>query len=229
MLQSSTSFPSLEAADEQKRKMMSVLGARLLEEQAVANETMGAVSMRHAGEQAVLRAIVQVLEQQLTRAMRAHVWWVQTEKEPSDLDYVRIELNKEFFAARMGPTELAALLAALQADGISYKTFYYNLAVGGITRPGIDHEEEQTEIANKPETPVGSMPNADPGALNAMIYNDPNGNPMPTPNPMPGLPGKPPVNPPGVTPPALAASANAAKAAAKTVKGSPFGTTKKAR
>jgi hypothetical protein len=228
VLQSSTSFPSLELADQEKRKMMSVLGARLLEEQAVANETMGAVSMRHSGEQAVLRTIVQVLEQQLTRAMRAHVWWMQTEKDPSDLDYVRIELNKEFFAARMQPPELAALLAALQADGISYKTFYYNLAVGGITRPGVSDEDEQTEIANKPETPVGSMPNADPGALNSMIYNDPNGNPMPTPNPMPGLPGRP-VNPPGVTPPALAPHANAAKAAAKSAKGSPFGSTKKGR
>jgi hypothetical protein len=222
MLQSSTTFPSLETADEQKRKMMAVLGARLLEEQALAQETFGAVGMRHSGEQAVLRTIVQVLEQQLTKALRVHVWWLGTEKAPVDLDYVRIELNKDFFAVRMQPPELAALLAALQADGISYKTFYHNLSIGGITRPGVTEAEEQEEIANKPDAPAAAMPNAtDPGVLNSMIYNDPDGNPLPNPmaNPNRGVPGAPlplpkKTPPKGVVPPGLAASAAAAKAAA---------------
>jgi hypothetical protein len=226
MLQSSTTFPSLETADEQKRKMMAVLGARLLEEQAMANETLGAVGMRHSGEQAVLRTIVQVLEQQLTKALRVHVWWLGTEKTPADLSYVQVELNKDFFSVKMQPPELAALLAALQADGISYKTFYHNLSIGGITRPGVTDEEERQEIANKPDAPAAAMPNAPgPGDLNSMIYNDPDGNPLPNPMPNPnanpmvgvpnaGLPAPKKTPPKGVIPPGLRASAAAAKKAA---------------
>jgi hypothetical protein len=216
---------ALETADEQKRKMMAVLGARLLEEQALAAETATAVGMRHSGEQAVLRTIAQVLEQQLTKALRTHCWWIGTEKEPSDLTWVVVELSKDFYAMKMQPAELAQLLAALQADGISYKTFYYNLAVGGITRPGIDAEEEQQEISNKTEESPNKMPNG-PDMFKAGTPL-PNPNPMPNPNPNPqwGLPnaGAPqpqrPVPPKGVTPPQLAASA----AAAKKRGGSPFG------
>jgi hypothetical protein len=216
---------ALETADEQKRKMMSVLGARLLEEQAMANETASAVGMRHSGEQAVLRTIVQVLEQQLSRALQAHAWWMGTEKTTDDLDFVEVELNKDFFSVRMQPAELAQLLAALQADGISYKTFYHNLAIGGITRPGVDDEEEQREIENKTDTPASSMPNAAP-----QLPLPPEGTPQPQP---PGAPPPAfaPVNAPkpgppkGVTPPGLAASAAAAKAGAAKAKGTPFGRT----
>jgi hypothetical protein len=214
---------ALETADEQKRKMMSVLGARLLEEQAMANETASAVGMRHSGEQAVLRTIVQVLEQQLSRALQAHAWWMGTEKEPDDLDFVEVELNKDFFSVRMQPAELAQLLAALQADGISYKTFYHNLAIGGITRPGVDDEEEQRELENKTDSPASAMPTA-------MVPLPPEGTPNPQP---PGAPppafapvnGPKPGPPKGVTPPGLAASAAAAKAGAAKAKGTPFGRT----
>jgi hypothetical protein len=208
---------ALETADEQKRKMMSVLGARLLEEQAAANETASAVGMRHSGEQAVLRTITQVLEQQLTKALRAHAWWAGTEKLPEDLTWVVIELSKEFFNVKMQPSELAQMLAALQADGISYKTFYHNLAVGGITRPGIDAEEEQKEIANKPETAAAAMPNP------ADMFGKPNPNPMPNPNiAPPGAPfggqggdaPKPNAPPKGVTPPGLKPFAAMVKAKA---------------
>jgi hypothetical protein len=220
---------ALETADEQKRKMMAVLGARLLEEQALAAETATAVGMRHSGEQAVLRTIAQVLEQQLTKALRCHVWWMGTEKSPSDLDFVVVELSKDFYAMKMQPAELAQLLAALQADGISYKTFYYNLAVGGITRPGIDVEEEQRDISNKAEGGPGKpkMPNT-PGMFAGTPLPQPNPMPNPMANPQFGLPnnGAPqkPAPPKGVTPPGLAASAAASKAAAAKAKGgSPFG------
>ena len=216
---------ALETADEQKRKMMAVLGARLLEEGAMVAETATAVGMRHSGEQAVLRTMAQVLEQQLTKAMRTHAWWIGTEKSPEDLTYVQVELSKDFYAMKMQPAELAQMLAALQADGISYKTFYYNLAVGGITRPGIDAEEEQRDIANKAEDGPGKMPNKDPFKAGTPMPN-PMPNPMANPmaNPMFGAPGAPPpfqkkAPPKGVTPPALMASAAAAKAKG----GSPFG------
>ena len=217
---------ALETADEQKRKMMAVLGARLLEESATANETASAVGMRHSGEQAVLRTIVQVLEQQLSRALQAHVWWLGTEKTTADLDFIEVELNKDFFSVRMQPAELAQLLAALQADGISYKTFYHNLAIGGITRPGVDDEEEQRQMENKTETPSSSMPNAVP-----MMPLPPEGTPVPAaPGVAPpafGVPvaGPKPGPPKGVTPPGLAASAAAAKMGAAKAKGTPFGRT----
>jgi len=75
------------------------------------------------------------------------------------------------------------------------------------------------------------MPNApDAGALNSMIYNDPDGNPLPNPMPNPnanpmfgapnaGLPMPKKTPPKGVVPPGLRASAAAAKkAAGRTIK-----------
>jgi len=151
---------ALVTADTEKRKMMATLGARMLEEQSAQAETATAVTMRHSGEQASLRTLVQVLENGLTRALQMYLWWAGSEETPDDVE-AGLELNKDFFAVRMGSEDLKSLVLALQADTISQKTFYYNLVIGEIARPGVTAEEEEKEIekqkAKKP------MPNAAPG------------------------------------------------------------------
>ena len=146
---------ALREAEQDKRKMMATLGARLLDEPG-GEETATAVIGRHAGEHATLRTIAQVLEQALTRVMKIHAWWAagSTKAKPEDED-AAFELNKDFFAVKMSSQDLQALVAALQADSISYETFWFNLVRGGVGRP-VSAEEELEAIAartQESETP----------------------------------------------------------------------------
>lgn len=146
---------ALEKADEQKRKMMAVLGARLLEDQSGAAETATAVSMRHAGEQASLRTIAQTSEAALTRVLRIHAWWMGSDASPDELSDVKYEINKNYFSTRLTSSDLQALVMALQAEAISFETFYAQLQKGEIARPGVTAEEEDEAIARRSEALAG--------------------------------------------------------------------------
>lgn len=149
---------ALEKADSEKRKMMAVLGARLLEEQAGAAETATAVGMRHAGEQATLRTIAQTVEQALSTALQYHAWWQGTEAQPTDVE-AEVELNKSVLSVRASSDEVRTALLALQADAISFDTFYARLQAGGWARDGVSAEDELKAIGEQ----VGGEPmgNAD--------------------------------------------------------------------
>jgi len=152
---------ALRSAEQDKRKIMATLGARLLEGQAETQETATAVSMRHAGDRASLRSIAQTTEFSLSQALRVHTWWISTELMPSDLSMIKCELNKDFFKVRMQPAELQALTTALQSEVISYDTFYANLQKGEITRPGVDAQGELDQIDARSYS-EGPLPGDDP-------------------------------------------------------------------
>lgn len=156
---------ALVTAEQDKRKMMAVLGARLLEEIPAVAETMGAVYLRHSGEGATLRMMVNTLEQGLMEVLQIHAWWMSTEKKPEDIK-VTFELNKEFFAVKLPAPELQTQLQLLQAEAISYATFYHNITIGGWTRPGIDSKKEQVTIEREggfgSPDPVDPEPDLDP-------------------------------------------------------------------
>lgn len=61
-----------------------------------------------------------------------------------------IKLNTEFFENKLSPQAIQQLVALWQADGISQETLYYNLERGGVTRPGVDFEEEKALIPAGP-------------------------------------------------------------------------------
>lgn len=144
---SGAGLESLVTAEQDKRKMMAVLGARLLEDQPDTQETLGAVAMRHSGEHANLRSIANVLEQGLTMALRILVWWQGAWETPKEVDKeALVELNKDFFAVKMSATDLNGWVMAFQSNAISFETFYYAMETGGITRPGISAEEEKAAI-----------------------------------------------------------------------------------
>lgn len=188
---------ALEKDEERLRKMMAVLGARLLEDVASVQETLGAVAMRHSGEHATLRSVTQIIEQALTFAARWHGWWVGTEEEPEEVD-ASIELNKDFWAMKMPPQELQALVMALQADAISYETFYAALVKGEYARPGVTADEEKAAIDK--ETREKAALNAElfpdlPGATGDLNAADKGKGDK---SKKPGDKGAPPVVPPGV-------------------------------
>jgi hypothetical protein len=146
---------SLVTAEQDKRKMMAVLGATLLEEQPRTVETLGGMSMRHAGEQASLRSVTQVLEEGATQLTQWSVYWAGSDAPEEEVKY---ELNKDFFQTKMTSEEFKAQVLALQAGTISYATFYANVAAGGHTRPGVTAEEEQEQIAMEAPMPSETSP-----------------------------------------------------------------------
>lgn len=146
------------------QRMMATLGARLLEEAPHYAETALSVSMRHSSDYATLRTIAQIVEQQLTFAMQIHCWWLSNEGLVAKVP-AKVELNKVFFDQAVSADELRALLLALQAKTISFKTFYARLANTGWTREGVDSEEELKDIAADPEN-IGLKPTPAPGVVN---------------------------------------------------------------
>lgn len=139
---------ALTAALAEKKKSMATLGARLLDETADVAETATAVNMKHSGEHATLRTIAQALELALTLVLKWHVWWLGTMERVTDLDAktASYELNKDFFAIKMSSGELQALVGALQADAISFDTFWSLLIKGGLARMGVDAKQEKQDI-----------------------------------------------------------------------------------
>lgn len=153
------------------QKMMATLGARLLEEAPHYAETALSVSMRHSSDYATLRMIAQQIEQQVAWALKVHVWWLGNEKLVTDVP-ANIELNKVFYDQAVTADELRALLMALQANAISFKTFYSRLQNTGWTREGINSEDEEKEIDTQtwepPQKSVGAIegspdPHSQPG------------------------------------------------------------------
>jgi hypothetical protein len=143
------------------QRMMATLGARLLEEAPHYAETALSVSLRHSSDYATLRTIAQIVEQQISWALKVHSWWLTTgDKKITDLK-ANVELNKIFFDAQLSADELRALLLALQSKSISYKTFYARLSATGWTRESVSFDEELKDIDDQPDD-IG-MPPAKPG------------------------------------------------------------------
>ena len=125
------------------QRQMSVLGARLLEVPPTHQEAAAAVRMRHAGDDAVLQKIAMSVGGGLSQVLRQHAWWSGTGEYD---ETITASLSREFFAVRMSPEELNALLLAVQAGQLSYATFYRQLQLGGIARPGVTEEDEKHAI-----------------------------------------------------------------------------------
>jgi hypothetical protein len=140
-----TGLGALVTAEQDKRKMMAAIGARLLEDQPTADETFGAVSLRHIGETATIKTIASAVSQALTFALRVHVWWLTLVPYPNDLpDFCT--LNQDTQPHRMPPDELRTWIQALQSGTVSSKTFFFALKKGDLMRPGVEYEEEMADI-----------------------------------------------------------------------------------
>jgi hypothetical protein len=127
------------------QNMMATLGARLLEPPPRYAETALSVSMRHSSDYATLRTLAQIVEQQLTWALKVHTWWLGSEELVANMP-ANVELNKVFYDQSMTADELRALLLALQSASISYETFYARLSNTGWMREGVSPDEEKKAI-----------------------------------------------------------------------------------
>jgi len=123
--------------------------------------------MKYAGEQSVLRSVATTVSQGLSKLLEWAALWSGV--SPEEAKKATAKLNTDFMDAQMTFTELTQLVSAWQSGAISYATMYYNMERGEVTRPGIEAEEEQAEIAS--ETP-STLPQNEPG-----LPGDPNADP----------------------------------------------------
>lgn len=131
----------LERALAEKEAKMAALGARLLENQKVAQEAAETVRLRHSGENSVVQSIAQTCGMGLTKAMGWLAGWAG-----ADPDSVSVKLNTDLMDINLSPQELTALMALWQGNAISKATLYSNLEKGELTRPGVSYEQEQQDI-----------------------------------------------------------------------------------
>jgi hypothetical protein len=117
-----------EALNDMKMEM-SILGARILEEQKRVGESAEALILRGRGDSATLSTIVNSNEEGLKKIVHYLCYWLNYEVDP---DEVNLKLNKDFISARLNSQDFMVLIQALQAGKISVDTFLYNLQVGEI-------------------------------------------------------------------------------------------------
>ncbi len=138
---------ALEKAIADDKLDMTILGARLLEEQKKTAETEGTLKMRQSGESSILSTIAVTMSRSVTQAMRYALWWMSTAKDLAAIEDFGIELNTDFTTSRMEPDEIRAIVEAWVRGAVSKDTMLYNFQQGEIMPPGRSVEDEMDLIA----------------------------------------------------------------------------------
>lgn len=138
---------ALQTAIEEDKKDMTILGARLLEEQKRDAETAETQRMRQGGEFSILATIANSVSRSLTDSMRIAFWWMSNAKTVLEFEDVKIELNTDYTLDRLDPASLSALVNTWIRGGISKETMLWNLQRGEILPPGQTIDKELEQIA----------------------------------------------------------------------------------
>jgi hypothetical protein len=144
---------SQQRAMKDKEDRMAALGARMIAENAVRNETVDTARLRGRGEMSLLQSVVLSGNLAFTRILREAAVWVG-----ANPDEVEIGINSDFVETRMTHQELTALVQAWQGQAISRKTLHENLQRGEIIDVMRTPEEEETDIKNDPMTMPLNVP-----------------------------------------------------------------------
>lgn len=139
---------SLSDLKEEKRTLMTSLGARMLETPSNVSEAAQTVRMRHAGEASAMSVLADAVGQAMTQLVHWHLWWNGADQTIADKALVT--LNPEVMED-LSADEVRALVEMWQKNGISKETLYYNLSWGEWTRPGVTFEQEEESIKKEKE------------------------------------------------------------------------------
>lgn len=148
---------ALEKALESKERLMAVLGARLLEEPKKSVEAADTLTIRHSGEQSILRGIAGSVSTGLSKLLEWAALWSGLGAD--EAKNATVKLNTDFADASMTFAELESLIRSWQTGAISYETLYYNMERGEVTRPGIDAETEKAQAEQEAPPDLGNVLN----------------------------------------------------------------------
>lgn len=127
--------------------MLGALGARLVTStgQKTTIETAEGARIRESMSTAVLGSIIMSVEAALAKSLRWAAEW-----ENDDPSTVSVKLNRELVSTPIDANMLTAMLNAVNADKMSFDTFYHNLSEAGLTQPGVAIEDEIARIKANP-------------------------------------------------------------------------------
>jgi hypothetical protein len=154
---------SLKEGIEELKQEMATLGARLLFDGKSGVEAFDTVKLRAVSETAALSNMSGFLTASLTQAIRWLIWWEGTAVEPTDIDVkMGVIVNDDFVDTPLDATTLSALVAAFQADAISFETFFHQLSTGEIYPDDWDLAKEIAAIGQRPVVTIPVAPDPNP-------------------------------------------------------------------
>lgn len=140
---------ALEKNLDKKEHQMAAIGARMLEQQKAGVESEGAMQMRSNGENSVLASLANLVSENFKQIIAFMAQWSGLTVTADAIEY---KLNTDYMPVGMTSQQLAELVKALQANAISFETFFYNLKRGEVISDETTLEDERERIDNA--TPV---------------------------------------------------------------------------
>lgn len=135
----------MSARMETDKQEMAMLVSRLLEGQALVQETATAVQARQMHEGGSLREVADQVSEAMQRGLRWAAWWAGVTDNVED-ETILYQLNRDFISQQMTPEMFNSLMAGVDSGKISFETFFYNLEQGEMYPPGHDIDTEKALI-----------------------------------------------------------------------------------
>ena len=124
----------------EKERQMAALGARLFEPRSGNVEAADTIRMRQTGEASLLASIASNISRAYLIALQWCADWM------GESDPVEFACNADFFATRLTPQELTALMQAWQGGAITQQTLYEQLVAGEIIADGGEFDDYKSEL-----------------------------------------------------------------------------------
>ncbi|WP_338762025.1 DUF4055 domain-containing protein [Massilia sp. METH4] len=156
---SGTGLNAIETRIDKKEKQMAVLGARMLEQQKAQAETAETAGIHRSGEQSALATVADTIGEAIGRALAWFDEWA------GGTGKVEFAINKDFIPRVLDAQQLAALVAAWQAGGLSDRELFAVLQVGGIINEAQDFETHDAEV--RESRPASALPAPIPASTGA--------------------------------------------------------------
>ena len=136
----------LDGAMKRKEGQMVAVGAKLFEPIRSGVETAEAIRLRQTNESSVISAIAM----NVSRAYQIALEWAAEWVGETNPDTISFALNTDFFAKRLDPQELIALVQSWQSGAITSRDLFNNLVTGEIIISDKDYEQHVAELEDEP-------------------------------------------------------------------------------
>lgn len=136
---------ALEKNLDSKEKQMAAVGARMLEQQKNGVESEGAMQMRSNGENSVLASLANLVSENFKQILSFMAQWSGLTVTEDAIEY---KLNTDYMPVGMTAQQLAEWVKALQANAISFETFFYNMSRGEAYDDNTSLDDERERIDN---------------------------------------------------------------------------------
>jgi hypothetical protein len=128
-----------------KKEMMAVLGARMLEAEPSAVQSASTAAIHRGGEQSMLASIALTVSLAFEALLKQFCEYAGVSPES-----IKFELNRDFFPTPMDSLTITAIIAAWQNGAIDFETMIDNLKRGEVVGIDKDSEEMRKEIEKNP-------------------------------------------------------------------------------